>query len=298
MKRLIFILAATVTAVNAFASMSNSKLREYARFLSDRMAYELDFDVQQYEDCYEINLDFLYAVNPYLNDMVSGYSDAIDQYYTYLDERNDDLRYIMTIAQYERFLQSDYFYRPIYSTGTSWAFRIYTIYRNIDFFYYDAPSIFKTYVGAHSRRLYGPGFYADRYHHVPHYDKPHAIRTQPHFDNSRRHDFGANERTRNGGKYDINHYNNRNQSHRTQDSRYHDNSGNRNSVKINDHGSSQSREGNKATGTDSSNKQNSSSTSRSTSNTRSSSTSGGRSNSNVSSGSRSNSNSRSTGNHR
>ena len=36
-------------------ALSETRLREYARFLSDRMAYELDLTPMQYDDCYEVN---------------------------------------------------------------------------------------------------------------------------------------------------------------------------------------------------------------------------------------------------
>ena len=108
-------------------ALSKSKIRTYARFLTDRMAYELDLTPMQYDDCYEINYDFIYYTSRVMDDVVFGYYDAIDRYYTYLDYRNEDLRYIMTSIQYRRFLEREYFYRPIYSTGSSWALRVYTI---------------------------------------------------------------------------------------------------------------------------------------------------------------------------
>ena len=146
MKRTLFICMMMAIAVSA-AAMSRSKVRNHARFLTDRMAYELDLTPMQYDDCYEVNYDFIYHVAPYMDDVVYGYRDAIERYYTFLDFRNDDLRYILSAFQYARFMASEYFYSPIYSTGREWAFRIYTIYSNRTFFYFDAPSIFKTYRG-------------------------------------------------------------------------------------------------------------------------------------------------------
>ena len=57
-------LAIALLAMSQVFAMSHSQMRETARFLSDRMAWELDMTPQQYDDCYEINYDFLFAINP------------------------------------------------------------------------------------------------------------------------------------------------------------------------------------------------------------------------------------------
>ena len=40
----------------SMAAMSNSRVRKETRFLTDKMAYELNLNTQQYNDVYEINL--------------------------------------------------------------------------------------------------------------------------------------------------------------------------------------------------------------------------------------------------
>ncbi len=230
MKRTLFVCMMMAIAVSA-AAMSRSKVRNHARFLTDRMAYELDLTPMQYDDCYEVNYDFIYYVAPYMDDVVYGYRDAIEHYYTYLDYRNDDLRYILSAFQYARFMASEYFYSPIYSTGRDWAFRIYTIYSNRSFFYFDAPTIFKSYRGGHSRLHFGTGFYNDRYSKIPHHNGSVRIQGSQHFDGRRKADFGTNLKQRTGTTY--NNYSNPNDDNRTQDRRYQDNSGNRNSPAIN-----------------------------------------------------------------
>lgn len=222
----------TTTPVSASSSMSTSKIRTHARFITDRMAYELDFTPMQYSDCYEINYDFIYCVAPIMSDVVHGYYDAINDYYRYLDYRNDDLRYIMTASQYIRFMSKEYFYRPLYSSGNSWNFRIYTTYSNRSFFYYDAPPVYRDYRGAHSRTYYSNGFYGNRYNVNDRYTGHGRILGSQHFDSHRRNDFGTNLRERNQ-KPDYNNYNNRNSNNRTADPRYRDNSGNRNTPYIN-----------------------------------------------------------------
>ena len=67
MKRILFMLFAVImsTAV-CHAAMSNSKVRKETRFLTDKMAYELNLNTAQYNDVYEINYDFISGVR-YLN---------------------------------------------------------------------------------------------------------------------------------------------------------------------------------------------------------------------------------------
>lgn len=238
MKRTLFLCMMMAIAVTA-AAMSRSKICNHARFLTDRMAYELDLTPMQYDDCYEVNYDFIYYVAPLMDDVVFGYHDAIERYYTYLDYRNDDMRYILTSRQYVRFMASDYFYSPIYSTGREWAFRIYTTYSNRSFFYFDAPSIFKTYTGGHSRLHYGTGYYGPRYqgkHHETYSGSVRILGSQ-NFDGRRKADFGTNLKPRQGTTY--NNYKNPNSPNRTTDSRYRDNSGNRNAPLINQRSQSQ-----------------------------------------------------------
>lgn len=251
MKRTIFLLAVFFSCVASFA-ISTSKIRQHARFLSDRMAYELDLTPYQYDDVYEINYDFIYSVNRLMDDVVYGYTDAIDRYYTFLDFRNDDLRYVLNSAQYRRFMMADYFYRPIYSTGRNWTFRIYTIYSNHNFFYFDHPTGYRNYAGGHNRVHYTAGYYVNRnYGHGGDRYQPSRIMGGQDFGTHRRNDFGTNLVTRGNGSgghghgngYSINfrpnNYNNANQNNRTQDPRYQDNSGNRNSPMINNRGNGQ-----------------------------------------------------------
>lgn len=239
MKKTILTLLLAVVCLNVSA-MSFSKLRKNARFLSDRMAYELDLTARQYDDVYEINYDFLYAVSPYLEDMVIGYADAVNCYYTYLDYRNQDLSYVLTLTQYYKFMANEYFYRPIYSTGTSWALRIYTIYSNRNFYFFDKPSGYKYYSGANGYN-HRPtrDYYANRYTGISHYTGRTAIHGSDLYGQHSRNDFGHNIHDRNQPNY--NNYSNGSANNRTQDKRYRDNSGNTNSPQINhrDNNSSQ-----------------------------------------------------------
>jgi len=230
MKKTLFTLFVLIAgfATQMFA-MSTSSIRTNARFISDRMAYELDLSPAQYDDVYEINYDFIYAINRIMDDVAWGYGDAINRYYNYLDDRNEDMRYVLTARQYVKFMSNDYFYRPVYTYGRKWNFRIYTIYSNRNFFYFDAPRVYKSYSGGHSAKKY----YESHHKHEIHKESA-KINGSKNFDNHSRNDFGTVRRDRNDKqKNSINNYKNPNQQNRTQDSRYQDKSGNKNSPEIN-----------------------------------------------------------------
>ena len=88
MKRIMFILLtfAILAIGSAEASaMSSSRVRKEARFLTDKMAYELGLSNRQYDDVYEINYDFIYSIRYVVDDIVRGYDWAINDYYNSLD---------------------------------------------------------------------------------------------------------------------------------------------------------------------------------------------------------------------
>ena len=238
MKKIMLSLTLALVGISQMFALSTSAIRNHARFLSDRMAYELDLSAAQYDDVYEINFDFLYSVNRIMDDVVFGYRDAIEQYYTLLDIRNEDLNYVLTSRQYRDFLAAEYFYRPVYSTGKTWSFRIYTIYHNRTFFFYDAPRHYKTYLGEHSRRIYNRpvSYYSHRYEkqRIDRHSAPFKIIASPHRDVVRKNDFGVNVRNRNNVEQNkVNNYNNTNASNRTSNKYYRDNSGNTKAQEIN-----------------------------------------------------------------
>lgn len=161
---LMFVALAAISA-KSFAAMSLSDIRREARFLSDRMGYELGLSNRQYEDVYEINFDFLYQVDEVLDDMVFGYDDAIDYYYYLLDVRNEDLMYVLRSSQYRKFVNRDYFFRPIHLVGSKWSMRIWSRYSDRNYYYYNTPVNYHYYNGAHNRIHFSLSFYADRYKH-------------------------------------------------------------------------------------------------------------------------------------
>ena len=148
-------------------AMSISKMRQNARFLTDKMTYELGLSMMQYDDVYEVNYDFINNIRYIMDDVVRGYAHAVNRYYEYLDIRNDDLRWILSHSQYRRFLDVEYFYRPVYTTHSNWLFRIYKTYVDKHFFYYGKPHHYKSYKGEHFR---------SHHNHVSFYKSNHKNR--------------------------------------------------------------------------------------------------------------------------
>lgn len=162
------ILLVALMAINAesFAAMSLSEIRREARFLTDRMGHELGLSNRQYNDVYEINFDFFYQVNEVIDDVVFGYGDAVDYYYYLLDVRNEDLMYVLRNRQYRRFIEREYFYRPIYMVENSWGLRIYSHYTDRNYFYFSIPVGYHSYCGAHYRIHFVNSYYAGLYNHA------------------------------------------------------------------------------------------------------------------------------------
>ena len=114
----------------------------------------------------------------------------MDAYYRYLDERNDDLRWVLSQAEYVRFIDIEYFFRPIYAINNVCYLRVYKIYPNRTHFYFGPPRHYLTYRGGHCRAHFGGVSYyrrnyPARYHH-PVYSRPCRISPQ-----MRPHDFAG-----------------------------------------------------------------------------------------------------------
>lgn len=191
MKRMKFILFAIglIAGIGtSTAAMSTSQIRKETRFLTDKMAYELNFSTAQYNDAYEINYDFIYSVRYLMDDVLKGNERASDKYYDNLDIRNDDLRWIMNDKQYRRFLSTDYFYRPIYTSGGKWQFRIYVTYSNRSLFYFGKPYNYSSYRGGHYRTSQNSVSYYKGRHKVSPYHGEYSVK--PNKVTNRRSDFG------------------------------------------------------------------------------------------------------------
>ena len=150
--RLMTLVMMMTIAISA-AAMPYNTARNEALYLSDKMAYELGLTATQYEAVYEINLDYLLNVDT-----------RADVFGFWWEVRNRDLRYVLSTWQYDRYMASEWFYRPvIWGTG-GWTFSIYSRY-GIGRMFFDRPAVFVTFKGGHNHR--GGSFYAGH-----HFDKP------------------------------------------------------------------------------------------------------------------------------
>lgn len=194
MKRLFLLTIALMTAIfTCDAAMTKSRVRKEARFLTDKMAYELNLSNAQYNDVYEINYDFIHEVNYIMDDVLDGFAWALDDYYYLLDLRNDDLRWVLSSAQYHRMMDIDYFYRPIHMASSNWTFRVHIHYTNFNHFYFPKPHHYKSYVGGHARHHWNDiSYYKDRHHGIAHHPAPAPIRhNEVTYRDSRKSDFGS-----------------------------------------------------------------------------------------------------------
>lgn len=144
MKRFILSMAMLLAVAVSTMAMSYEQARDRALFLTDKMAYELNLNDEQYEAAYEVNLDYLMSINTY-----------DDLYGTYWTRRNLDLSYILMDWQYDAFCSAAYFYRPLVWTNGVWRFSIYARYPHRTYFYFGRPAFYTTYCGGHSWRMNG-----------------------------------------------------------------------------------------------------------------------------------------------
>lgn len=135
-------IAVMMTIVTSASAMTYSQAKDQALFLADKMAYELNLTDEQYEAAYEINLDYLMAVNDY-----------DDVYGTYWTRRNLELQSILAAWQYNTYIATEYFYRPVYWSNNRWNWRIYTHY-SYDRYYKPRPKVYVTYKGDNDKRYY------------------------------------------------------------------------------------------------------------------------------------------------
>ncbi len=139
MKKLMISLILALTVSLSVNAMNSSDARRIARFLTDKMAYELNLTDEQYEAAYEVNYDY------FLN--LEDYNDLYGNYWT---RRNIDLSYILGNAKYLRFKSMYYFYRPAYWNNSQLRYRIYSRFSNRNKYYFNQPSDYSNYNSEHS----------------------------------------------------------------------------------------------------------------------------------------------------
>ena len=199
-------MALLLTVALSTMAMGYEQARDRALFLTDKMAYELNLNDEQYEAAYEVNLDYLMSISTY-----------DDLYGTYWTRRNMDLSYILFDWQYNAFCSAAYFYRPLIWTDGVWRFSIYARYPNRTYFYFGRPAFYATYYGGHSwhrnggrswyhGRTFGPRPGESRFGMRDRYDRGDFRGQRGH---DRRHDNGRYDRNNrrddnNSGRYDRN----------------------------------------------------------------------------------------------
>ena len=141
-------MVALLTLGAAASAMSYKTARDQAFFLTDKMAYELGLSYDQYNAVYEINIDYIMCVDTF-----------DDLFGTFWTRRNNELRFVLTPAQYNYYMQLDYFYRPISWENRKFVFTIYTRYHK-DRFFNAAPPGYQVYKG--SNRYFDHSAYSGR----------------------------------------------------------------------------------------------------------------------------------------
>ena len=156
MKKMMVMAMMMVMTISANA-MSYNAAKNEALFLSDKMAYELNLTASQYEDVYEINLDYLMNLN--------GRADVFGIWW---DRRNAELRYVLNARQYDKYITLSHFYRPVAWKHGGFTLAVYSHY-NRGHFYNAHPKVYVTYKGGKHHK-------ADRHEHKPavHNDKKHS----------------------------------------------------------------------------------------------------------------------------
>lgn len=152
MKNHILTLFTFITFSIGANALGFDQARQEALFLTDKMAYELNLSMEQMEAVYEINLDYLLCVNR-----------SQDILGVYWDRRNADMRFVLSRNQYARYINTNYFYRPLNWVRNSWSLALYGIYVDRHAFYYARPNAWFSFRGGRNtgrRSLYsGRNFY-------------------------------------------------------------------------------------------------------------------------------------------
>ena len=135
MKRFILTMVAVLTLGSAANAMSYKSARDQAFFLTDKMAYELGLSDDQYNAVYEINMDYIMCLDVY-----------DDLFGTFWARRNNELKYVLSPAQYQMYVTLEYFYRPVSWENKKFVFTIYNRYTK-DRYFRPAPPGYQVYKG-------------------------------------------------------------------------------------------------------------------------------------------------------
>ncbi len=130
MKRFFLSLAVVLVSTVSALAMSLRDAQAQAYFLSDKMAYELNLTPAQYDQVYQVNLEYFLNINsPY---DVDGY---------YWNYRNTDLSYILYDWQWRVYRATDYFLRPLRWIRGAWYCTLWDYYHR-DYYFYRRPAVY------------------------------------------------------------------------------------------------------------------------------------------------------------
>ena len=150
MKNIILTLTAALLMVVIPARATDyNDISNYALFLTDKMAYELNLTEDQYEAAYEINYDYLHEIF-----RENRYDDYDDLYGRAWELRNRDLAVVLLSTQYDLFRSLRYFYRPFNCLHGRITISIYDYYPRRDYLYFGCPHFVVSYRGGHGWRHY------------------------------------------------------------------------------------------------------------------------------------------------
>ena len=153
MKRLLLSLVAVLCSFASLKALPYDVARDNAYFLTDKMAYELNLTQDQYNQVYQINLDYFLSVVT-----------AADLYGVSWSYRNEDIRYVLFDWQYNLYAAVDYFFRPLRWQVNRWYYPVFDRYR-YGHYYFSRPSIYHSYHGGYGRR--GHNGYSPYRHYRP-----------------------------------------------------------------------------------------------------------------------------------
>ena len=196
MKKIMTLALMMTIAITATALPIDMAERE-ALFLTDKMAYELNLDDEQYELAYEINLDYLLSVNH-----------ERDLYGSWWSRRNADLRYVLSRYQWDRYVRLNYFYRPLAWRGGRWYYPIYGRYTNRGYYYRARPHGYAVYRGGHNRLdnyYHGSQYRHDRGPHGGYHQGPANHGNHNYNHNNHSGNYNGNNHNYNNGNHNPNH---------------------------------------------------------------------------------------------
>lgn len=166
MKRFLLSLAVAVFSAVSALGMSLRDAQTQAYFLSDKMAYELNLTPWQYDQVYQVNLEYFLNINsPY---------DANGYFWNY---RNTDLSYILYDWQWNVYRATEYFLRPLRWVRGAWYSALWDYYHR-DYYFYHRPTI---YAHCHG------GLWHGRH---PHSASPFIGHRPPHHSGGMNHHYG------------------------------------------------------------------------------------------------------------